>query len=190
MNPRVIYTLVIVVAVASGLAGYYLPRWAHQGNPVPHPPEVTLEEQTGAVQVQGMQRPDFSMTDVNGNLRRIDEWNGQVIALNFWATWCPPCLKEIPEFIHLQNKYADRGLQFIGIALQRREEVLGFMQQHEMNYPVLAGEMEVVELTRAYGNEIGALPYTVIIDRDGKIAFVKQGQLSGEMAEAVISRLL
>lgn len=190
MKPLPVYSLVVAAAVASGFAGYHVQRWERLSNNTPLPPVAALEEQTGAVKVQGMPRPDFSLTDVNGNLRRIEEWDGRVIALNFWATWCPPCLKEIPEFIQLQKKYADRGLQFIGIALQRPEEVLGFMQEHAMNYPVLAGEMEVVELSRAYGNAIGALPYTVIIDRDGKIAFVKHGQLSGQVAEKVISRLL
>ncbi len=190
MRPLPVYSLVVAAAIVSGFTGYYVQRWLDMNHQEPLPPVMALEERTGAVKVQGMQRPDFSLIDVNGNLRRIEEWNGRVIALNFWATWCPPCLKEIPEFIHLQEKYADRGVQFIGIALQRPEEVLGFMQEHEFNYPVLAGEMEVVELSRAYGNEVGALPYTVIINRDGKIVFVKQGQLSGHIAEEVINRLL
>ena len=153
-------------------------------------PAVALEERAGADQMQGMERPDFSLTDVNGKMRHIDEWNGHVIALNFWATWCPPCRREIPEFVALQSRYADRGLQIIGIALQRPEEVQGFMQENHINYPVLAGETDVIALSRAYGNTFGALPYTVIIDRRGKIAFVKRGLLSGEVAEKVITRLL
>ena len=191
MKPYLVYTFVVVAAVTSGTAGYYFQgagmRARHAAQPVP---PVTLEERTGADQMRGMERPDFSLTDINGKIRRIDEWNGRVIALNFWATWCPPCRKEIPEFVALQSRYADRGLQFVGIALQRPEEVQGFLQEHHINYPVLAGETDVEALSRAYGNTYGALPYTVIIDRTGKIAFVKEGLLSGKVAEQVITRLL
>jgi thiol-disulfide isomerase/thioredoxin len=150
--------------------------------------QVVSEE--AHIEIIGTQRPGFSMEDVHGQLRHIDEWDGQVIAINFWATWCAPCLKEIPEFIHLQEKYANQGLQFIGIALQKPEEVLGFIEEKAMNYPVMAGEMVVVNLARQYGNELGALPYTVIIDKEGIVAFVKLGQLSVVEAEKVITRLL
>ena len=191
MKPSILYSLVVAAAVTSGISGYYFQRsgWLI-GKAMTPPPAVALEEQTGAVQVKGLKRPDFSIADVNGRMRNIDEWNGRVIALNFWATWCPPCRQEIPEFVDLQSKYANRGLQIIGIALQSPDEVKGFIEEHHINYPVLAGEMNVMKLSRAYGNDIGALPYTVIIDRDGRIAFVKQGRLSGEIAEEVISRLL
>ena len=127
------------------------------------------------------------MSPAKGN---IAEWDGKVIAINFWATWCPPCIKEIPEFVELQHKYQSQGLQFIGIALQRPEEVLDFMKEKGMNYPVLAGEMEVIEISELYGNNIGALPYTVIIDRAGLIQYVKRGPLSMDSAKNIISKLL
>ena len=138
----------------------------------------------------GTPRPDFSLADVEGVSRSVSEWDGKVLALNFWATWCPPCRKEIPEFVALQERYGARGLQFVGIALQRPEDVRSFMQEYGMNYPVLAGEMEVIRLAERYGNRVGALPYTVIIDRGGRIAFVKPGPLSGTAAEGVIAPLL
>ena len=144
----------------------------------------------GQQQIIGLYRPDFSLADVNGQIRNISEWDGQVIALNFWATWCPPCLKEIPEFIELQTIYADRGLQFIGIALQQAEEVTDYIQEQGINYPILVGDVEVIKLAESYGNHIGALPYTVIINREGLITFIKHGQLSGKDAEEIISGLL
>jgi peroxiredoxin len=141
-------------------------------------------------EIIGRLRPDFSLIDVEGQMRNISEWDGKVVALNFWATWCPPCIKEIPEFVELQHKFEAQGLQFIGIALQRPEEVTEFMEKTGMNYPVLAGEMEVIQIAESYGNDIGALPYTVILNREGQIQFVKRGPLSGADAEAVISKLL
>ena len=140
--------------------------------------------------IVGLQRPEFSLPDLDGQLRSISEWDGKVIALNFWATWCPPCLKEIPEFVLLQARYQADGLQFIGIALQKPEEVRHFVAENRMNYPVLAGELEVIKLAEAYGNHIGALPYTVIIDRNGRVAYVKPGALSTEEAEDIITQLL
>ena len=154
-------------------------------------------EQTGnpmqaaaAAQIVGRHRPEFSLPDLDGRQRSITEWDGKVVALNFWATWCPPCLKEVPEFVSLQEKYRAQGLQFIGIALQKPEEVREFVAEHKVNYPILAGELEVIKLAEAYGNNIGALPYTVIIDRNGQIAHVKPGVLPTEEAESIISGLL
>jgi len=193
MKASILGIAVIAIALIAGFSAY---RYQSQG----------VESDAGAehssafngagrsedfhLKIIGTHRPEFSMKDVHGQLRHINEWDGQVIAINFWATWCAPCLKEIPEFIHLQGKYADKGLQFIGIALQKPEEVLGFIEDQAMNYPVMAGEMEVVILAEQYGNELGALPYTVIIDKQGTVAFIKLGQLSMEEAEEVITRLL
>jgi len=145
---------------------------------------------SGNAEVLGRIRPDFSLPDINGRLRSVSEWDGKVLAVNFWATWCPPCLKEIPAFVLLQSKYETQGLQFVGVALHKPEQVRQFVIDNKMNYPVLTGEFEVIELAEALGNHTGALPYTVIIDRDGLIAYVKRGPLSTEQAEGVIGPLL
>ena len=180
---------VVIVAIGSSILGFYVYRHQAEALSAPsEPPQLVVFD--GQQEITGLYRPDFSLADVNGQIRNISEWDGLVIALNFWATWCPPCLKEIPEFIELQSKYADRGLQFIGIALQGAEEVTEFMREQGMNYPVLAGELEVIKLAESYGNHIGALPYTVIIDREGLITYVKFGQLSRKDAEEIISGLL
>jgi len=178
-----------IIAVAAGLSVYFLNQQQTQST------TKVLDKPLAAVfnepqQMVGQQRPDFALPDLEGQQRHISEWDGQVVALNFWATWCSPCLKEIPEFIALQTKYADLGLQFIGVALQQAEDVIDFVQAHGMNYPVLVGEMEVIKLAQDYGNHIGALPYTVIIDRQGQIAYVKYGLLAGEVAEEIINTLL
>ncbi len=186
-----IVLIAFIIAAIAGTAGYN----AYQA---PTAGTLTEEQQTSpatateteADGVIGSARPDFSLTDVAGEIRNIGEWDGKVLAINFWATWCPPCIKEIPEFIEIQHKFEEQGLQFIGIALQRPEEVTEFMEKHGMNYPVLAGEMEVIKIAESYGNDIGALPYTVIVDRKGLIRFVQKGPLAGDTAEEIISNLL
>jgi len=175
----------LALAFIAGLAGFYLSKSSGTAPPVaasPPPPPVG--------ELIGSSRPAFRLTDVAGRERSISEWDGKVLAINFWATWCPPCIKEIPEFVELQQRYGDEGLQFIGIALQRPEEVTDFMREKAMNYPVLAGEMDVIRIAEAYGNDIGALPYTVIIDRRGRVHFTRKGPLPGKDAEAIILELL
>jgi thiol-disulfide isomerase/thioredoxin len=130
----------------------------------------------------GMQRVEFSAPDENGEIRNIREWDGKIVFLNFWATWCPPCKDEIPHFIELQQEYGDQGLQFIGVAIDEHDAVTEFADEIGMNYPSMIVQDDGVELARRYGNGIGILPYTVIIDRDGRISNTFQGPLSKKRA--------
>jgi len=181
-----VFAAVLISAVAA-YSGYYV---SQESNAVVADEITPLVAATGRDQIIGSMRAEFTLSDVAGELRNINEWDGKVLAINFWATWCPPCIKEIPEFVEIQHKYQEQGLQFIGIALQRPEEVTEFIKEYAINYPVLAGEMKVIKIAESYGNDIGALPYTVIIDRKGLIQFIKRGPLDGESAEAIISKLL
>ena len=191
MKRAVLWTVLTGLVFLSGYLGYSLYHFQRDEA------VRASAEQTGnamqaatAAQIVGRHRPEFTLPDLDGQVRSITEWDGKVVALNFWATWCPPCLKEVPEFVMLQARYQAQGLQFIGIALQKPEEVREFVAENKVNYPILAGEMEVIKLAEAYGNIIGALPYTVIIDRNGQVAHVKPGILPTEEAESIINRLL
>lgn len=128
-------------------------------------------------------RPAFTLPDTAGESRSIQEWDGKVLVVNFWATWCPPCREEIPEFIALQKKYASRGLQFVGIAIDETEAVLPFVQEVGVNYPILLGQLSGIDLSREYGNRWGALPFTAVVDRQGRIVSIKGGALTGHELE-------
>lgn len=141
------------------------------------------------VQAQTNIRPEFAMKDINGEIRNIKEWDGKVILLNFWATWCPPCLKEIPGFIELQEKYGDQGLQIIGVAVDDENIVREFATEMKMNYPIVAGEFEAIGLSSRYGNHSGGLPYSVFINREGEISDKITGELSMIRAEKILKRL-
>lgn len=138
----------------------------------------------------GAERAAFSLPDLDGRARAAAEWDGKVVALNFWASWCPPCLEEIPAFVSLQAQHQEAGLQFVGLALEPPATARRFAVEREMNYPVLTGAAEVIKLARAYGNHIGALPFTVFIDRTGRVASAHPGPLSREEAEELIVSLL
>jgi thiol-disulfide isomerase/thioredoxin len=110
--------------------------------------------------------------------------------INFWATWCPPCRREIPAFIEVQEKYKDQGFIILGIAIDEKQAVIDFTDPMEVNYPILMAEQEGIVLTKAYGNRLGVLPFTVIIDRKGNIIHRQRTELTFEQVEGMIKPLL
>lgn len=182
-------TIMALAASLSVLAGFFLARTLSTTEPEIARVSLPVQQAT-SIDMTGLRRPDFSLADLTGRVRAVNEWDGQVLAINFWASWCSPCLQEIPELVDLQTRYGEKGLQVIGIALQKPEELGEFVREYKMNYPVLAGEEAVIEIAQSYGNTIGALPYTAIINRKGDIVFVKAGPVTGAEVESVIRTLL
>ena len=115
----------------------------------------------------GLLAPDFVLPALDGQKVRLSDYRGQVVLLNFFATWCPPCRAEVPDFVELYRYYRDRGLVIIGIALDRgNPQVLDhFVREYGINYPLLLGDQKVV---RAYGG-IKGIPTTFLIDRRGRV---------------------
>jgi peroxiredoxin len=180
------YSLFVSLALLAAYGGYSVQQVGKQ-----EPMNTTMPTATkSAEDMIGLQPVNFTLADANGDMRQLSEWQGKVVALNFWATWCPPCREEIPDFIKLQQRYEADGLQFVGIALQTAAEIQEFIAEYQLNYPSLVGEQDVMALAKELGNGIGALPYTVIIDRSGIIQFTRKGTLSKAEAEAVITGLL
>lgn len=116
------------------------------------------EGNTVAQQMVNHHRPDFALPDLEGHLRKASEWDGKVTIVNFWATWCPPCRKEMPDFVELQELYGSQGVQFIGIAIDNKEKVQDFIDTIGVNYPTLVGDNEAIEVAKQYGDRFGALP--------------------------------
>ncbi len=141
-------------------------------------------------QTQQPRRPDFSLPDLNGKLQSINNWNGKVIMVNFWASWCPPCRREIPGLMRLYKNYQKQGFVILGVALDDSQSVRNFVDPLGVDYPVLLGGKNGIKISNAYGNELGALPFTVIINREGHIIRAHPGELSYKQAEALIKPLL
>ncbi|MGD8925295.1 MAG: TlpA disulfide reductase family protein [Thioalkalispiraceae bacterium] len=143
-----------------------------------------------AATMVGSKRPEFSLKDVDNKQHRIADWDGKVLIINFWATWCPPCRREIPAFIELEEKYREQGFSIVGVALDSRQAAIDYVDPMGINYPILVGDIDGIALSQQYGNKLGVLPYTVIIDRQGTIRHVFAREVHLDEVEKLITPLL
>ena len=134
----------------------------------------------------GERAPDFSLADINGKTLSLSAFNGKVVILDFFASWCPPCRQEIPDFIELEKAYGDKGFAMIGVALVSAVEAKEFADKMGMNYPVLVDDGKVSEV---YG-PIRSIPTTFVIDKSGKIAKLYIGFRAKAVFENDIKELL
>ena len=169
-----------IVALLGLAGGFILNQWLTRST---IEPETNLKTGTD-------QRPAFTLMDLEARPRSISDWDGQVILINFWATWCPPCVREIPAFNQLYETYKNKGFTIIGIALDNKQDVIDFTDPMGVEYPILLGDQEGIKLTQEYGNHLGVLPFTVIIDRQGRIIERHRNELTFEEAEQLIKPLL
>jgi len=128
--------------------------------------------------------------DLEGKPRTLDQWHGKVLVVNFWATWCAPCREEIPAFIKVQQQLGTKGLQIVGIAVDQRDNVRPYVAQMKINYPILVGDTEAIDLARQAGNRLGGLPYTVVFDRQGVAIHSQLGGITEQKLQALILPLL
>jgi thiol-disulfide isomerase/thioredoxin len=122
--------------------------------------------------------PDFTLANLAGKPQSIKSFEGKPLLINFWATWCGPCLREIPMLKELQATRPD--IQIVGIAIDKQEPVQKFAEEHAFNYPSLVGESQAWEAAAALGVEVFALPFTVFTGADGSLLGVHTGELHAE----------
>ncbi len=132
----------------------------------------------------------LSLPDTQGREQSLSQWKGRVIVVNFWATWCEPCREEMPEFVLSQTELGPKGVQFVGIAIDELDKVSRFQKAIDLNYPVLMGGYGAIELSKTMGNRLAALPFTVIIDRQGNVAHTQLGRLKPPQLRAILTKLL
>lgn len=129
--------------------------------------------------------PNLSLTDLNDNPIHTADYKGKIVLVNFWAAWCVPCRKEIPEFVRLQEKYPGK-IQIIGISLDdSASELRKFYRTQQINYPIVQGDLKIAD---AYGGILG-LPTTYIIDEEGRIRGQQVGSTNFAKLEQQIARL-
>ena len=163
--------IIVMVGLMSLIAGLFSQQW------------LNAKQQT-------MTAPEFHFPDTHGVDHSSDEWKGKVLIINFWATWCPPCREEIPEFIKLQAELKEKGVQFIGIAVEDADPVKDYMAFVDFNYPVLVGGDDASMLAMKMGNVLNTLPFSVVIDQSNKVVHAQMGVFSRDQIMEVVRPLI
>lgn len=137
-------------------------------------------------EIQTVALEEISLPNLEGEMQNLSKWQGKTLIINFWATWCPPCLKEIPDFMALQAEFKDKNVQFIGIALEDLQTVADYNAQVNINYPILIGEFTGTQLARSWGNTLNTVPFTVVINPQGEIIHRQMGEFSKQHILSII----
>jgi thiol-disulfide isomerase/thioredoxin len=146
---------------------------------------LLLQSRSGASALLSAVYPDLS-----GRPRRVLDWKGRVVLCNFWATWCTPCREEMPMLSELRNKYEPKGVEFVGIGIDSGSKILEFSKSYPVSYPLLVADAGAIDLMRSLGNSGGALPFTVVLDRSGTVAYRRLGALvRPDLEEALVGFL-
>ena len=142
--------------------------------------------------VEAYTRPAFTFNTVENQPLSVDEWAGQVVLVDFWASWCVPCRQEMPEFNRLRAEYGEQGFEVVGIAADDLDKVQAFLAEVPVNFPIIYGDVDsVMKIAAEYGNNFGGLPFSAVIDRDGNVRYVQRpGIVTFEDVEAVVRTLL
>lgn len=161
MSPRLRTAVAALVALFALAAGFYL------GSSKTGPPEPQAET--------SLQSAVFR--DLQGQTRHVGDWPQKLRILNFWATWCAPCVQEMPLLDQFQKEYADKNLQVLGIALDNAANVGDFAKRLQISIPLLIGDAQTLVLLKELGNSAGGLPFSVYLDRQGRIVGTHLGPL-------------
>jgi peroxiredoxin len=132
----------------------------------------------------------LDLPDVEGRQQAMAQWRGKVVVVNFWATWCAPCREEMPEFVKAQTEFGEKGLQFVGVAVDQADKTREFAKEMGLNYPILVGGLGAMQLSKTLGNSVMALPFTVVVDRKGQVAYTQLGVLRPDKLRSIIAQLL
>ena len=184
---RKLALLAAAVAVVAALGGYFLAGLMHPAASV-HTPDLAAS--VNPESLVGEQRPDFVLRDTRGRQVTADEFSGRVLLVNFWASWCKPCVEEMPMISSLYEQLAGSGFSVVGIALDQPSSAAAFADELGVSYPVLVGETDTVMTGRRYGNRAGMLPYTVLVGADGVVRWTRLGAVSREDLERRVRALL
>ena len=173
MNKKIL--VFVAIAILSAVFGAYVS--------VKKQPSIKSDSQAVESLVKA------NIPDTQGQTHALSEWRGKVLLVNFWATWCPPCVEEMPELVDLQNSSEIKNLQIIGIGIDSPSNIQQFTKKFQISYPILVAGMEGSEIARALGNQAGGLPFTVLLDAEGRIRQTYLGRLNMNQVKADLANL-
>ncbi|HSX61330.1 MAG TPA: TlpA disulfide reductase family protein [Tahibacter sp.] len=136
---------------------------------------------------KGDPAPAVALLDRDGKSATLAQWPDRLVVVNFWATWCGPCRKEMPELDRFQRKHAANGVQVVGVALDGLGDVEAFLRDTPVEYPILLSPNLAANPSLPFGNTYGALPYSVLLGRDGRILDTRLGEVSEAVLEGWIA---
>jgi thiol-disulfide isomerase/thioredoxin len=176
--------MIVVFALAGGVAGTLLGRWMATPPERPVPPGVDMVEVGEAL-------PPLSLPDITGAEQAFAQWAGRPLLINFWATWCAPCVEEMPILDAFATGQGSTGVQVVGVALDDPDAVIEFLGRVSVDYPILlAGHPGIDDLSVLLGNRRSVLPYSVLVGADGRLAATAFGDFeAGELADWVSEHL-
>jgi thiol-disulfide isomerase/thioredoxin len=183
-------TAYVAVAAVAATAGFLLYHYGVARRDALTEPAVAqqaavpaaAEESTAIPQTL----PDFTLGDLDGKPRSILSWPGKSMIVNFWATWCAPCRKEIPLLRELQKQHGAEGFQVVGIAVDIREDVVKYAQEMGIDYPILTGEQDGLDAVNKFGQGSIGFPFTVFTDNQGRVVLFHLGEIKKEQADVLL----
>ena len=185
----------IAVVIASALGGYAYYRLSKPIHPSIYAVTSTAPlPATAAPDAPATQRkipenvPDLALPGLDGGLHKLSGWAGRPLLINFWATWCEPCRREIPLLKSLRKEHAAKRLEIVGIAIDFRDPVRKYVAERGMDYPILLGERGGFEAAAAFGMDT-VLPFSVFADAQGRIVALKVGELHRDEAQLILDRI-
>ncbi len=128
-----------------------------------------------------------SFESIDGAVVPLSRWAGKTLVVNFWATWCGPCREEMPDFVKAQTEFANKGLQFVGVAIDRKPAVERFVKELGINYPIVLGDVAWLESLKTMGNPQGVLPFTVVFSPNRAVLLRRVGKLKYSEIVSIIS---
>lgn len=183
--------VVLLAAGAGGFMSYRLlaPRPTITAAPVASHPPAVIESEAPARRPVPEFVPAISIADLEGKPHSLTQWKGKLLVLNFWATWCEPCQREIPLLKRVRAQRAAQGVEVVGIAVDLRAAVAKYTHQARIDYPVLVGEEDGLAAITALGMNT-VFPFTVFADREGRIVTLKIGELREREAQLILDRMV
>lgn len=172
----------VVVAATALVTGLAAGAWMYRSRA----PEAPAASATLPPLVLAERLPQVSLADREGVARGFDYWSGKSLIVNFWATWCAPCRREIPLLQKLQAENGADGFQVLGVAVDYRDKVLAYAEEMNLDYPLLIGEQEALDAAAAFGIDVVGLPFTVFSDNSGRIVAAHLGELTAPQADLIL----